>query len=96
MIHHPSSQADGHADLTERVHAEIAAVLDLMPQDVQPDADLRENYGLSEWERTALRVALGVTFKVFAPIEVANAWQKPRDITAYVESRLAATDRIAG
>lgn len=93
MIHLPSSQADGFADLTERVHAEIAAVLDLMPQDVQPDADLRENYGLTSAERTALRVAVGVAFKVFPPIEVVNAWQKPRDITAYVESRLAATDR---
>lgn len=93
MSHHPSSQADGYADLTERVHAEIAAVLDLMPQDVQPDADLRENYGLTSAERMVLRISIGVAFKVFAPIEVVHAWQQVSDITAYVESRLAATDR---
>lgn len=95
MRHVPSSQADGYVSLASRVHAEVAAVLDLMAYDVTPDSDLRAHYGVSDRDRLLLRVAIEKGFGVFVPIAHVQQWRTVGDITTYVEGRLG-SDRIAG
>lgn len=58
-----------HTTLAHQVHAEIAAVLDLMPYDVTPEADLRENFGLTPTDRQQIRTAIHKAFGVFLPLD---------------------------
>lgn len=87
MSHYASAQADGHAStITEQVHAEIASVLDLMPYDVTPDADLRENFGLTPTDRQQLRTALHKSFGVFLPLDHdVQGWRTVQDIVRDVQ-----------
>lgn len=94
MPHHAVSQPDGHAaSLAEQVHEELAAILDYLVHDITPDADLRANYGVGEYERN--RIALDQRFGVFVPLPILSGWKTVGEITRYVESRLAA-ERITG
>lgn len=74
-----------HTTLAHQVHAEIAAVLDLMPYDVTPEADLRENFGLTPTDRQQIRTAIHKAFGVFLPLDHVQAWRTVQDIVRDVQ-----------
>lgn len=79
--------------IQQKVHEELAAVLDYLAHDITPDADLRANYGVGEHERDQIRTALMARFRVFTPQPILSGWKTVGDITRYVESRLAVERR---
>lgn len=74
-----------HTTLAHQVHAEIAAVLDLMPYDVTPEADLRENFGLTPTDRQQIRTAIHKAFGVFLPLDHVQGWRTVQDIVRDVQ-----------
>lgn len=90
MIHRASSQADGHADdLSELVSSEIAAVLDLLTEEVTPGGRLVDDYGATTGDLILLWANLQDHFVLSIPPDAIDRWKQAADVVAYIERRVS-------
>jgi len=88
ITHTATSQPDGHVDsLADDVREEIAAVLDLSVSDVQPQCQLRRDFGAQPHDFEMLRWACERRWGFFVPIEAPAGWLCVADVVSYVEMR---------
>ncbi len=73
--------------MLEKVQAALAAQLHLLPEEIGPDDDIREELGADSLDLLALLTKIEDEFATVIPDEALEQFHSVSDIAAYLEAR---------